>query len=708
MFGFLKKSKKERSLADLSKDIERLFIAQNIIKGLANKESFEQVAKSVLNEMETKMGYSGAALSVVNIEAKTIQLKYLSDSFVSTLSQKLKILDKKSFRVIPLYDPPITLTKKAAIENKVVTGTQIKDFTAPPMTERKANLIQTISRTKTMIAVPIRAQDTVIGVLNFPMRKEQSQISDNEMRTLELFTDQIGLIIDNIFKYEEIQNFNIQLKEEVERATEGLRRQNEDLESLFSLTSNVSQTLDPERVVQTAVNSIPLTSELVSIAVFSYDEHTQVLELQAVTENKVLTEVTKLVGGFENYTINTGNPDNRSNLLYQIIKNGKQKTSNQIKDILIPLYDEKTVSAIDRLMRTNLLHLYPLRAKDQPTGVIVYFLRTKDSKDENSTKQKEPNGNKNQLLATYAFQISIALENALLFQKSEQTQRYLREARRRERDMVDVMGHELRTPISIVRNALLALEMDYSKDGKVDDQKKLGRYLDMAIESTKREIRLIETLLSATKVEGNKIQLTLTKVDMKDVIHDAMEGQKENAVKKGLKINYKEPPEEHFAFVDRVRVQEVMDNFLNNSVKYTADGHVDIKIWEENDFIYIEVKDTGIGISKENQEKLGRKFFRVKELFEGKPNEVQPSGTGLGLFVTFNLIDIMRGERRLWSEKGKGSSFIFGFPKYLGQQDERLDQSLIADEGGEEVPESIIKEETAKLTQKSGETGLET
>lgn len=256
----------------------------------------------------------------------------------------------------------------------------------------------------------------------------------------------------------------------------------------------------------------------------------------------------------------------------------------------------------------------------------------------------------------------------------------LEEVRRQERDMIDVMGHELRTPISIVRNALLVLDSKYKNSKGQVDKDTLGKYLDMAVESVRREITLIETLLSATKVEGNRIQLQLTKVDLLDVVCDSLEALKRDAIQKGLKVIYNPPKEKIYIYADRVRVQEIMDNFLNNAIKYTPKGQIEIIISTTATTGIVDVKDTGVGISKTDIEKLGRKFFRAQPHYSAE-HGARPSGTGLGLYVTFELIDAMGGERRVSSEVGKGSTFGFSFPLYTNQPDQHVDQTFMTDPG---------------------------
>jgi signal transduction histidine kinase len=275
----------------------------------------------------------------------------------------------------------------------------------------------------------------------------------------------------------------------------------------------------------------------------------------------------------------------------------------------------------------------------------------------------------------------------------ERTLEQVQELRRQERDMIDVMGHELRTPISIVRNAVIMMQNHIQTSPNSLNTEMLLKYAEMGVESARREVRLIETLLSATKVEGNRIQLDFVKVDLKDVINDSIEGNKSMAIDKNLTIAYNPPAGNVLVYCDRVRIQEVMDNFLSNAIKYTPRGEVgiEIEVDQAKSMAYVHVKDTGIGIDPEDLKQLGRKFFRAKQYIKkdtGDEKIVRPGGTGLGLYVTFELISLMNGERRIDSEVGKGSVFTFGMPLHTGQADKHIDQTFLADGTLVETPEA--------------------
>jgi len=236
----------------------------------------------------------------------------------------------------------------------------------------------------------------------------------------------------------------------------------------------------------------------------------------------------------------------------------------------------------------------------------------------------------------------------------------LEEIRRQEKDMLDVMGHELRTPISIARNAVVTMQKEIMKEDT--DEAKLEKYTHMAVESIRREISLIETFLSTTKLEGSRMQINPEPINLSEVAQESLEAHKDLAERNNTKVIINQPEKEIIVSADKIRIQEIADNFLNNAIKYTGEGNVVVTIYEKDGLGWMDVKDDGIGISPENLQKLGKKFFRAQTLYNKSGNIVNPSGTGLGLFVSFQLIDLMQGKRSITSKEGEGSTFSFGLP----------------------------------------------
>jgi signal transduction histidine kinase len=253
----------------------------------------------------------------------------------------------------------------------------------------------------------------------------------------------------------------------------------------------------------------------------------------------------------------------------------------------------------------------------------------------------------------------------------------LEEARRKEADMIDIMGHELRTPMSVVKlNTDLLHNFTHNVERRQKDYKKYVKRIKDAVET---EIKLINTLLSSAKLEGDKIELNPEKVDLTEQIKMVLHAQEGRAKKKGIKLITKFNTEKSYIFADHARVVEVLSNLIDNAVKYTPKGSVTVTTEDDGIYTKISIIDTGLGMTEEDMKYLGKKFFRTGNYTQSELSDdidiVRPGGTGLGLYVTFNLIRKMGGEIHVESEVGKGSNFTFTLPKYNGQESTPISDS---------------------------------
>lgn len=338
---------------------------------------------------------------------------------------------------------------------------------------------------------------------------------------------------------------------------------------------------------------------------------------------------------------------------------------------------------IYRFMTNNEVEvILPLNRKVQLNGVVL--LGSKQSKI--AYTQEDLNYLESIMVnASVAFGRSILYSevqnfNNLLQKKvDEQTQdlsnkvKDLEEARRKENDMIDIMGHELRTPATIVKMNI-GMMTDWKKkiEGEIKDIKNLEAfetYAKRIKESIDNEIKIINVLLASAKLEGNKLELYKAPVNALSAIELGIEGQREKAQTKNIEIEYVKPQDcDKFPFIlaDKGRFQEIVDNLISNAVKYTEKGKVSINISHDDDFVKVSVTDTGKGISKEDISQLGKKFFRTNQYLnegeKGTTQLVRPGGTGLGLFVVFGLVKAHGGEMKVESELGKGSTFSFTIP----------------------------------------------
>src|SRR5690606_8561138 len=182
-------------------------------------------------------------------------------------------------------------------------------------------------------------------------------------------------------------------------------------------------------------------------------------------------------------------------------------------------YLKAFVKPIEKLLSIRSVVSFPLKRRDQVIGTINYFLKNDD--------YQELSENEKQLYSTYTYQISIALENAFLLKNLELAKAQIEEAYRKEKDMMDILGHELRTPLTTVRNAILMMDMEYKKP-----EPRLNIILDMlekAKENVRREIATLQSVLSTTRLENDRVQINYEKVDAKDVISDSLDALRAQA-----------------------------------------------------------------------------------------------------------------------------------------------------------------------------------
>lgn len=331
---------------------------------------------------------------------------------------------------------------------------------------------------------------------------------------------------------------------------------------------------------------------------------------------------------------------------------------------------------VKMMKNSHIKVILPIASPDSIVGILLIGQREADA---------PYNSIQIDYLESIANLVGLALTRAFLYQEvrefNETLQRKveiatqelakqndkLKETLANERDMLDVLGHELRTPLGIIRNALGLFELTH-KSGKVKKED-IDKFVDIANNNIRREIQLLETILASAKIDNAKLDLNFEKINSADIVKESFEAYKYEAEKKNLKLTTDIPSEPLPSYVDKLRIQQVLDNLVSNAIKYTETGEVVIGIKDEGKFIRYYVKDTGYGIPKEDIPKLGQKFFRVNTYLNsngkiGDRKIVRPGGNGIGLYVVFQLVKYMGGEVHVESVVGKGSTFSFTVLKY--------------------------------------------
>ncbi len=220
-------------------------------------------------------------------------------------------------------------------------------------------------------------------------------------------------------------------------------------------------------------------------------------------------------------------------------------------------------------------------------------------------------------------------------------------------DFTSMVSHELRTPLTAIKEGI-GIVWDGSV-GKINDEQK--DFLGAAKRNVDRLSRLINEVLDFTKISSGKMKLCRGMHDIRDVIQEVLNVQMPLVADKGLYLRKKIAPGIPLINMDPDKILQVMNNLVNNAVKFTEKGGIEITASVEGDDVLVAVNDTGIGIDKEALESVFKEFHQVEDV---KTRKV--GGTGLGLSICRKILERHGG--KIWAESvpGKGSSFKFILP----------------------------------------------
>jgi two-component system, OmpR family, phosphate regulon sensor histidine kinase PhoR len=231
----------------------------------------------------------------------------------------------------------------------------------------------------------------------------------------------------------------------------------------------------------------------------------------------------------------------------------------------------------------------------------------------------------------------------------------LRKLERVRRDFVANVSHEFRTPLTAIQGfseTLLA--------GAVNDPNNRDRFLGIILEHSRRLARLTEDLLRLSEMDAERLELEVRRLAVSQLVESCYETAQRRAAEKGLTLSLQLPGRLADIAGDSRRLQEVLQNLLDNAIQYTLPGgKIVLSAEAKNDEVIFTVADTGIGIPRSDQPRIFERFYRVDAA-----RSREAGGTGLGLSIAKHLIEVHGG--RIWvdSEVGEGSRFHFSIPVF--------------------------------------------
>jgi signal transduction histidine kinase len=248
-------------------------------------------------------------------------------------------------------------------------------------------------------------------------------------------------------------------------------------------------------------------------------------------------------------------------------------------------------------------------------------------------------------------------ELELLTQELERANIRLKELDKQKSEFVSIASHQLRSPLTAMRGyASMLYEGSY---GKLPEKAvEVARRIE---ESAKLMAMSVEDYLNVSRIESGNMKYNLSDFNLRDMVETICDDLRPEALKKGLILLFRSDIEgKGIVNADVGKTNQIIHNLINNSLKYTPKGSINVFVRDDSarKRIYINITDTGIGMSKETAAKLFHKFTRADNA-----NSVNVSGTGLGLFVALKMAEAMGGTITAESEgDGKGSTFTIELP----------------------------------------------
>jgi len=326
-------------------------------------------------------------------------------------------------------------------------------------------------------------------------------------------------------------------------------------------------------------------------------------------------------------------------------------------------FEPVSIELLDALHNNDVAIILPLYVKEQMIGIIE--IGNKKSGDPYNSQDLKT-------LRIIAGQAAVAIENAKLYEEmkdfnvklADEVERKtaqlrkanleLRQLDQAKSEFISIASHQLRTPLTVIKGYISMM-----REGNFGEvPKPIMKNLEKVYSSNERLIHLVENLLDISRIESGRQEFDWKKINLEDTVKIVVDNLKQNAKAKDLKLIFdkskKKTPQ---VVADPNKIHEVIMNFVDNAIKYTKKGEIDVSLVHnpKDNLITFCVKDTGRGIDPTIKKGLFKKFSRGKGSFR-----VHTEGVGLGLYVAKMIIDSHKG--KIWAEskgRDKGAKFCF-------------------------------------------------
>lgn len=614
-FGILTLASWERGKINARQKESLSAMAQQISIAIENARLFEEIQ---LKAEELSVLHTAASTFNQALDLKTT-LQVVLDAVLKVISADAASIRLRDFQsqemtfVVNREFPSVYLNQRSRFGDIGLAGREVlstgEAFLSADMKQDplfRGGILQSFGY-RSAVYVPIKSKEKTFGILNLVSR-EPGHFDLRDKELLLSVSHQLGAALENAWLFGETQRNLKQLK------------------ALREIDVAITSTLDVRAVLDVLLEKIDLFLPYAAATIRLFNKERDFLEPVAcrnIDEKEWKAEKWMGGRGLVNIVFETRAPV----IMRQV------QSDPRVRDVHFYLKN-RLVSYLG----------VPLLVKDQILGVLSFYTK----------EEHEFTSDEIEFLTALAGQAAIAIHNSQLYEEIKKQAAHLEKSNRVKSDFLSVMSHELRTPLNLIMG--YAEMMRERLLGEITEEQRQG--LEKITRCSDELLAMIMSILEATRIEADDFDIELREVQPGDLL-DQLRSAYQIPLQDGLTLAWDYPPDLPVIRTDREKLKHILENLINNAIKFTAEGQVQIsaRYLPQEKRVKVTVADTGIGISHESLTAIFEKFCQV----DSSETRIY-GGVGLGLYIVKKYTDRLGGQVEVESQPGKGSIFTVTLP----------------------------------------------
>jgi signal transduction histidine kinase/HAMP domain-containing protein len=480
-----------------------------------------------------------------------------------------------------------------------------------------------------LLRVPLTAKGEVLGVLSF-FTKEEHEFTNEEIEFLTSLAGQAAIAIYNSQFYEEIRA----AKEKLEAVNQRLERSLKELSGLYTALTPLGPAESINGIMDGIIERLRAATGADAALIRLRDNS---------TGNFILATQR----GFPDFYLGTTAMTDASSAVAQVFETDEPIIAADIAS------DPRLTGKVQLKAGLRSCAFLPLKVRNEIRGIIHLASREVGHFDESQEEH----------LMAIVRQMGIALENRDLFDSLKASRDALEKANKVKDEFLSVMSHELRTPLNVI--------MGYTgmiKDGMLGEiNQKQVEALSKVISRSENLLKMINEILETTSIEAKAVKVESSEVNLREFLDD-LRSDSEIPLNEKVRLIWDYSRDLPVVKIDREKLRHILQNLINNAIKFTAEGHVavTVKYLSGAGVLEFKVADTGVGIP---EEALPLIFERFRQVDSSETRRY--GGVGMGLYIVKKFTDVLGGTVEVESEPGKGSAFTVRLPVETVEEVER-------------------------------------